>query len=189
MPHAARQPRSWLIFDVGQNHYLVNQIFIAVTFACLASRLAALEAADVYGTWRLVSATSTIVATGEKTNVWGTDPTGFLSYTPDGRMSVMVTFGSRPKPANLSRVTDQERVQLYRTLLSYGGTFSIEGSTVTHHIDISSNESWTGTNQVRYARFEGDILVITTPAQPRSADGLVSIGELRWRRVSSIQRE
>jgi hypothetical protein len=45
----------------------------------------------------------------------GTDPKGFLSYAPDGRMSVIVTFGARPKPTDLSKVTDQERVQLYRT--------------------------------------------------------------------------
>ena len=161
----------------------MTKLLVAVVFGLLASRAAALEPSDLYGTWRLVSATSTIVATGEKTNVWGTDPKGFLSYAPDGRMSVMVTFGSRPKPVDLSKVTDQERVQLYRTLLSYGGTFSVKGSVVTHHIDVSSNESWTGTNQVRYAKIEGEILVIATPAQPRSADGIVSVGELRWVRV------
>ena len=161
----------------------MNRLLAASAFGWLASHAAALEASDVFGTWRLVSATSTIVATGEKTNVWGTDPKGFLSYAPDGRMSVIVTFGARPKPEDLSKVTDQERVQLYRTLLSYGGTFSIKGTVVTHHIDISSNESWTGTDQVRYARLEGEVLVITTPPQPRSADGIVSVGELRWVRI------
>ncbi len=152
---------------------------------CLVARLSAVETSALYGTWRLVSATSTIVATGEKTNVWGTDPKGFLSYSPDGRMSVMVTFGARPKPADLGKVTDEERVQLYRTLLSYGGTFSVDGSVVTHHIDISSNESWTGTRQVRYAKLEGATLVIATPAQPRSADGVVSVGELKWVKIAA----
>jgi hypothetical protein len=163
----------------------MKKLLAAVVLGCIAPRVAALEPSDLYGTWRLVSATSTIVATGEKANVWGTDPKGFLSYAPDGRMSVIVTFGARPKPVDLSKVTDQERVQLYRTLLSYGGTFSIDGSVVTHHLDISSNESWTGTNQVRYAKLEGETLVIATPAQPRSADGIVSVGELRWVRVQS----
>lgn len=164
----------------------MNKLLTAIVLAGLASRLAALEPGELFGTWRLVTATSTIVATGEKTHVWGTDPQGFLSYAPDGRMSAMITFGSRPKPVDLSKVTDLERVQLYRTLLSYGGTFSLKGSVVTHHIDISSNETWTGTNQVRYAKFEGDLLVITTPAQPRSGDGIVSVGELKWRRVSPV---
>lgn len=161
----------------------MSKLLVVLVFSSLAAQTAAVEPSALYGTWRLVSATSTAVANGEKTNVWGTDPKGFLSYSPDGRMSVIITFGSRPKPADLSRVTDQERVQLYRTLLSYGGTFSIEGSVVTHHIDISSNESWTGTNQVRYARFEGETLVITTPAQPRTVDGVVSVGELKWVRI------
>lgn len=161
----------------------MNKFIVAAAFVCLPVRVVALEPSDLYGTWRLESATSTIVATGEKTPVWGSAPTGFLSYAPDGRMSAMIIFGRRPKPADLSKVSDEERLQLYRTLLSYGGTFSIKGSTVIHHIDISSNETWTGTNQVRHARMEGDLLVITTPAQPRSADGVVSVGELRWTRV------
>jgi hypothetical protein len=166
----------------------MKSVLVAITLTLLAPSVTALEPRDLYGTWRLVSATSTIAATGERTNVWGSDPTGFLSYAPDGRMSVTVTFGNRPKPQDLSRVTDQERLQLYRTLLAYGGTFTLKGSTVTHHIDISSNETWKGTNQIRYARMEGDILVITTPAQPRSADGVVSVGELRWTRVQSASR-
>jgi hypothetical protein len=161
----------------------MKHIFAAFLYSCFAAQMAAVEPSALIGTWRLVSATSTIVATGEKTNVWGTDPKGFLSYSPDGRMSVMVTFGPRPKPTDLSKVSDQERVQLYRTLLSYGGTFSIDGSVVTHHIDISSNESWTGTKQVRYAKLEGVTLAIATPAQPRSADGVVSVGELKWVKI------
>jgi hypothetical protein len=163
----------------------MKKLLAAFISGCLVAQTAAVEPSALYGTWRLVSATSTIVETGEKTNIWGTDPKGFLSYSPDGRMSVIVTFGSRPKPADLSKVSDQERVQLYRTLLSYGGTFSIEGSAVTHHIDISSNESWTGTNQVRYAKLEGATLVIATPAQPRSADGVVSVGELKWVKIQA----
>lgn len=163
----------------------MKRVLVALAVACVASPVSALEPRDLYGTWRLVSATSTIVATGERSEAWGRDPTGFLSYAPDGRMSVTVTFGARPKPTDLSKVTDQERIQLYRTLLAYGGTFTLEGSVVTHHIDISSNETWKGTNQVRYAKMEGDVLVIKTPAQPRSADGVVSVGELRWIRVPS----
>lgn len=166
----------------------MNRMLIDLSFTVLAPLMAALEPRDLHGTWRLVSATSTTIATGERTDVWGSNPTGFLSYSADGRMSVTVTFGSRPKPKDLSKVTDQERIQLYRTLLAYGGTFTLKGSTVTHHIDISSNETWTGTDQVRFAKMEGNFLLITTPAQPRSADGVVSVGELRWVRVKGTPK-
>jgi hypothetical protein len=161
----------------------MNKLILGLILTCLASRAFALEAGSLYGAWRLVSATSTVVATGEKSFIWGNDPKGFLTYTPDGRMSTIVTFGERPKPADFSKVTDQDRVQLYRTLLAYGGTFSIEGPVVTHHVDISSNETLNGTNQIRNVRMEGDLLVFTTPARPRTADGIVSIGEMKWVRV------
>ena len=35
---------------------------------------------ELYGTWRLVSFTQTIVATGETTDVFGKAPRGFLNY-------------------------------------------------------------------------------------------------------------
>ena len=161
----------------------MNKLLTILTYVCLAHGAAAIEPKDILGTWRLLSAVSTVVATGETTNSFGTDPKGVLSYAADGRMSATIVYGTRPKPGDLTKVTDQERLQLYRTMLVYAGTFSIEGDVVTHHVDISSNETWTGTKQVRYAKFDGDILVITTPAQPRSTDGLVSVGKLRWVRV------
>lgn len=159
-----------------------KQLLIAA-FISVALRAAAIEPGDLLGTWRLLSATSTVIATGEKTNYFGSGSSGFLTYGKDGRMSAILVYGARPKPSDLTKVTDKERLQLYGTMLAYAGTFSLEGDTVTHHIDISSNETWTGTAQVRKVKFEGDTLVITTPAQPRSKDGQVSVGELRWAKV------
>lgn len=154
-----------------------------VAFISAALRAVAIEPGDLLGTWRLLGATSTVIATGEKTNYLGSGSSGFLTYGKDGRMSAILTYGARPKPSDLTKLTDKERLPLYSTMLAYAGTFTLEGDTVTHHIDISSNETWTGTAQVRKVKFEGETLVITTPAQPRSKDGLVSVGELRWGRV------
>ena len=156
---------------------------LVVVFISIALRAVALEPGDVLGTWRLLSATSTVVATGEKTNSYGSDYSGYLTYGKDGRMSAILIYGARPKPSDLTKVSNEERLQLYRTMIAYAGTFSLEKTTVTHHIDISSNETWTGTAQVRNVKFEGETLVITTPAQPRSIDGLVSVGELKWVKV------
>lgn len=159
---------------------------MVAAFVLVALRAVAIEPGDLFGTWRLLSATSTVVATGEKTNSYGSDYSGFLTYCKDGRMSAILIYGGRPKPSDLTKVTNEERLQLYGTMLAYAGTFSLKGATVTHHIDISSNETWTGTAQVRNVKFDGETLVITTPAQPRSKDGLVSVGELRWAKVKDV---
>jgi hypothetical protein len=158
---------------------------LMLTVVSFVLKAAAVEPEQIHGTWRLVSATSKVVATGETTNVWGTEFTGFLTYGKDGRMSALIVFGTRPKPPDLTKVTDHERVQLYRSMLAYAGTYSLKGSTVFHHVEASSNETWTGTDLVRYAKIEGETLVITTATQPRSIDGLVSVGELKWTRVKA----
>ena len=110
---------------------------------------------DLYGTWRLVSYYQEIQATGEKIDIFGKAPIGFLSYSRDGRMSAILAKEGRPKPADLTKVTDAERVELFKTVIAYAGTFKFDGKTVTHHLDISWNETWTGTAQVRNVRLEG----------------------------------
>jgi len=62
-------------------------------------------------------------------------------------------------------------------------TFSFDGQIVTHHVDISWNENWTGTNQIRHVRLEGRRLYITTNPQPSPIDGKMTIGTLTWERL------
>jgi hypothetical protein len=138
---------------------------------------------ELYGTWRLVSFIQQVVATGEKTDFFGKAQRGFLSYSRDGRMYAFLVRDERPKPADLAKLTDQERVELFKTLIAYGGTFTFDGKTVTHHVDISWNENWTGTAQVRNVRLEGRTLHITTNPQPRSIDGKPSILVVTWEKV------
>lgn len=138
---------------------------------------------DLYGTWRLVSYTQEILATGEKIDIFGKAPRGFLHYSRDGRMAAILVKAERIKPTDLTKMTNEERVELFKTLIAYGGTFTINGKTVTHHVDISWNENWTGTAQVRNVRLEGDKLYISTNPMPRPEDGKPVIGVLAWEKV------
>jgi len=137
----------------------------------------------LYGTWRLVSDVRQDVATGAKTDNFGKHPQGYLSYARDGRMSAIEVAEERPRPTDLTKLGDADRAALFRTLLAYAGTFSFDGNVVTHHVDISWNNNWTGTNQVRNVRLEGNRLYITTNVQPSPIDGKPSIGMLTWEKV------
>jgi Lipocalin-like domain len=59
-------------------------------FTCLAlfrSPVLALAGENpVLGTWKLKSFVREVVATGEKFNQYGEHPSGYLSYSADGRM-------------------------------------------------------------------------------------------------------
>jgi Lipocalin-like domain len=141
------------------------------------------EKEKLYGTWRLVSDVRKDVETGAMTDNFGKHPQGFLSYGRDGRMSAIEVAEQRPKPTDLSKMDDSVRAALFRTMLAYGGTFSFDGKVVTHHVDISWNNNWTGSDQIRNVRLEGNRLYITTNVQPSPIDGKLSIGILTWEKV------
>ncbi len=72
---------------------------------------------------------------------------------------------TRRLPDDPTRLTDADRAELYNTMVAYAGTFTFDGAVATCHVDVSWNEAWTGTAQVRHVRFEGDRLVWSTDPQ------------------------
>ena len=154
-----------------------------VSFLLLYGNASAANKEDLYGTWRLVSDVRQDVATGVKTDNWGKAPHGYLTYGRDGRMNVIVVGEQRPKPADLAKLSDGDRAALFKTMLAYAGTFSFDGATVTHHIEISWNENWTGTDQMRHARIVGRSLYITTDPMPSPIDGKLIVAILTWEKL------
>jgi hypothetical protein len=111
-------------------------------------------------------------------------PTGFLGYGTDCRMYVEIVGDNRTPPAS-DLTTDAESAALFHSLTFYGGTYSIDGDTVTHHLDISWNQLWTGTTKVRQIRIDGDSLHLLAhvqtsgdPKMPRE-----SLFDLAWTRL------
>jgi hypothetical protein len=138
---------------------------------------------QLYGTWRLVSFTRTVLATGETTDIFGKSPHGFISYARDGRMFFLAVSDNRPKPADLAKMTDQERVELFKSMYAYGGTYTYDGKTITHHVDISWNENWTGTDVVREVKVDGNRLSVSTVPAPSAIDGKLVTAVLTFERV------
>ena len=137
----------------------------------------------LYGTWKLVSFTQHFVATGETIDLFGRNPSGFLSYSRDGRMNAILVKDKRPRPADMAQVTAEDMVQLFSSMYAYAGTFTIDGNTVTHHVDISWNENWTGTPQLRNVRLDGEKLYISTNPQSNGIDERIMVNELVWVKV------
>jgi hypothetical protein len=134
------------------------------------------------GTWRLVSVVNEDLATGEKSDYFGPDPQGYINYGPDGRMIVINTRSDRRRPRGPAP-TAEEAAELFRGLIAYAGTYSVNGNEVTHHVDISWNEAWTGTNQTRIAHFEGDRVHLSTKPTPDPVDGRMSVRTMIWEKV------
>jgi hypothetical protein len=138
---------------------------------------------ELYGTWRLVSNKRMIVATGETMDTFGKSPNGYISYGRDGRMFVLIVRDNRPKPPDLAKMTDQERAELFKTMIAYGGTYTYDGKTVVHHVDISWNENWTGTDSEREVKFEGNRLMLSTHPHTDPIDGKITSAVVTWERI------
>jgi hypothetical protein len=100
----------------------------------------------------------------------GPEPRGFVTYTADARVMVLVVKRDRPMPSNLTP-TPAEKIALYDSLFAYSGTYSVDAEQVTHHIDTSWNEAWNGTHQVRYCTIEGNRLTYRNPPAKDPMDG------------------
>ena len=137
---------------------------------------------DFPGTYKLVSATRTVVATGETKDAYGKNPKGYIMYGQDGRMLVLVTHDGRSKPSRTD-MTDQDRADQYRTMNTYGGTYAFHGDSVEHHIDIAGNETRVGSTEIRAVKRNGNRLIYTTKPQPFSADGKLSVITLVWEKL------
>jgi hypothetical protein len=112
------------------------------------------------GTWKLQSHVATTDA-GERITLYGEHPTGYLSYSADGRMQAIGASDGRSAPPAPTWTADQ-RARLFDTMFAYAGTYTLESDKVTHHVDISWNHLWSGTDQVRFYKLTGNTLIITT---------------------------
>ena len=134
------------------------------------------------GTWKLKSCVVTTAA-GVRSTPYGQNPTGYLSYSADGRMQVIGAANGRIMPAG-STSTDDERAALHDTMFAYAGTYSVEAGKVIHHVDISWNEVWTGTVQIRLFEVNGNTLTLTTRFADPVSDTEAHYA-LVWEKVAS----
>ncbi|MGD0966397.1 MAG: lipocalin-like domain-containing protein [Candidatus Acidiferrales bacterium] len=134
------------------------------------------------GTWKLVSASST-TPTGERSETpYGISPVGFLTYTADGRVTALISYGGR-KPLSAGRGTAQleEQAEAFKTFFAYAGRYRVSGDKVTHHVEISSIQNYVNGDLIRTVKFQGDQIILVTP--PTSVNGRVQTVELIWQRL------
>ncbi|HXY55490.1 MAG TPA: lipocalin-like domain-containing protein [Nitrospirota bacterium] len=116
------------------------------------------DGTQVHGLWKLVSYEVEMQATGQKELSMGQDPTGYVIFTPEGRVFFIFT-GEGRKPAK----SVQERADLLNSLVAYTGTYRIEGDKWITKVEVAWNPEWVGTEQTRFFKVDGNSLKILTP--------------------------
>ena len=139
------------------------------------------DRAKLAGIWKLTAFDMEFQQSGERQSAFGgKKSSGYLIFTPEGRMMVLITSeGRKPGPAA------EDRAALFSTMISYTGMYRIEGDKFTTRVDHSWNEAWNGTDQVRFYNLAGDKLDIVSAWAPASTipERPIVRGILSWERV------
>jgi hypothetical protein len=139
------------------------------------------DVAALIGTWRMISWTKRLVATGEVVDAMGPQPIGYIAYHADGRMMALVVDSRR---ANLKEATpsDQEKIRLFDSMLAYSARYTLTENGLIHHVDVTCNPAWIGDMQ-RPCKIEGESLVISDAPGTDPLTGAEVIYRMEFRRV------
>ena|ERR1700689_2893003 len=146
----------------------------------MASGAVGHENDKLVGTWKLVSASSKTSKGEPGEAVYGLNPAGFLTYTADGRVTALISYGGR-KALSATGGTLEEQAEAFKTFLAYAGLYTIAGDKVTHTIEVSSIQNYVDRNLVRSVEFQDDRIILITP--PTLVNGRIQTVELVWQRL------
>ena len=138
--------------------------------ASVSSMAVAGELSDrLIGTWRIVRYVDTN-ASGAVTSPFGEKPSGYFVYDATGHLSIQIMrMPARPMFASGDdkKGTDAEVRTAYQSYAAYFGTYRVDEakSVVTHVVEGSLNPSYTGTEQPRPFKLDGDVLTIQLHAK------------------------
>ena len=71
---------------------------------------------------------------------------------------------------------------LFDTMFAYSGTYTVESDRIVHHVDLSWNEAWSGTDQVRFCRVDEQTLTYTSTPAKSPFDGRDFVHEVIYER-------
>ena len=135
-----------------------------ITLICCllaAQSVAGDDSAKLLGTWKVISWVQEFQDGGDPRPEYGKNPIGYLVFTPEGRMMAVLEGEGRKSPQN-----DQDRLDLFRSLVAYTGMYTVEADKFTTRVDVAWHPDRRGTDQVRVFKLEGDRLYVTSPFRP-----------------------
>src|SRR5262249_17530807 len=112
----------------------------------------------IIGFWKLVSYQVEVKDTGQRKPLMGQHPTGYASFSPEGRVMFILT-GEGRKPGK----TTEERAKLLDTMVAYTGLYRIDGDRWVTKVEVAWNPEWVGTEQARHFKIDGERLHVLTP--------------------------
>ena len=148
--------------------------FLIIALLLLVGNAAA---QGLVGTYKLISFTSKF-EDGTSYEFLGALPVGYTVITPKVFTSILVSADR--KPGN----TADAKLALFNSIIAYSGPYTIEGSKLITHVEVSWNQAWTGTKQGRTWSIDGDKLTLITDWAPSVKDpSKKASGHLVWQKI------
>jgi len=125
------------------------------------------------GLWRLMDSRAWDEQGNVRPKPYGANPTGTLLFSR-GRMLAALCNGDHPLAADAPRGYS-----------SYGGTYTFDGKTLVTTVDLSSDPTRIGGQQVRgVVVLDADRIILQPPVRKYERGGQVERRELLWVRVA-----
>jgi len=118
----------------------------------------AITSTAVHGAWQLLSYDVEQQSNGVTFAPMGEHPTGYVIFTPEGRLSFMLSAEGRQPGTNA-----EERSALLSSMIAYTGVYRLEDDRWITQVDVAWNPEWVGTEQTRFFAIDGDVLTVHTP--------------------------
>ena len=131
---------------------------------------------DLFGTWAWVSVDNT-TPDGAKTQPFGPNPGGYLTFDRDGRFFWLITRPGRAKFASGRRDqgTVEENKATVQGSLAYCGTYLVSNDTLLLKIEASTYPNEEGAEQKRIFTLSGDELSWRNPIVSTGASGVAKL--------------
>lgn len=136
------------------------------------------------GSWRLLS-WEAVGEDGSVEHPMGLAPEGLLAYTAEGTMLVLLARSDRPRHSgsDLTGSTPEEGAEAARSFIAYGGSYEVDGSRVTHRVEMSLFPNWLGSRQVRELTLNDAATRLTLVSPPLELGGTIRSQQLTWERL------
>jgi hypothetical protein len=142
------------------------------------------DSQKIVGTWRMFAVYSWTDRDKKDLDkeAYGPHPSGLITYTADGRMSVLEVYDNRmPLSKDREAAPMEERAEAFSTMVAYAGSYTLDGDKVIHHPEVSASPG-PSRDQVRFVTFQDqDHVSLRTP--PVMRNGKSEIHEMFWERV------
>lgn len=126
---------------------------------------------QIVGTWTLAEVFDQY-ADGKTNNPWGPGVQGQLTYTSNGRFSLMIMAADRPKGSDPRTPVGPA--------LAYFGSYVVRGNQIVHLTERSTFPNWEGMERPLTTAVSGDSMKQTAPQIPSSQGPFVP--HLNWTR-------